>query len=128
MISFLTIMEEGVDMSRIKSTKLATNEHVLYHAITNGFANIWAVTDKILDIDEKVVLWGRRSDFYISFPPDHSWDRAIEVMRGMIDRFDPETYTPKNLIETHWDEEIKWVNGELAVKTGIFKVGRSTCN
>jgi hypothetical protein len=85
-----------------------TNEHVLYHAIMDGFANIWAITDEILDIDEKVVLWGRRSDFYISFPPDHSWDGAIEVMQEMIDQFDPETYTPKNLIETHWDEEIKW--------------------
>jgi DNA-binding Lrp family transcriptional regulator len=88
--------------------KFATNEHVLYHAIMNGFANMWAVTDEILDIDEKVVIWGRRSDFYISFPPDHSWDCAIKVMQGMIDKFDPEAYTPKNLIETHWDEEIKW--------------------
>jgi hypothetical protein len=88
--------------------KFATNEHVFYHAIMDGFANTWAITDEILDIDEKVVLWGRRSDFYISFPPDHSWDHAIKVMQGMIDRFNPETYTPKNLIETHWDEEIKW--------------------
>jgi DNA-binding Lrp family transcriptional regulator len=85
-----------------------TNEHVLYHAIMDGFANIWAITDEILEIDEKVVVWGRRSDFYISFPPDHSWDHAIEVIEEMIDQFDPETYTPKNLIETHWDEEITW--------------------
>jgi predicted transcriptional regulator len=87
--------------------KYIDNDHVLYHAILEGFCNLLVMSDAELDI-EGTLLGGVTSDYYISHPPDQSWEMSNKNMWDMVRKFDPADYTPKGYIETHWDEKAKW--------------------
>ncbi|MBU7038872.1 MAG: winged helix-turn-helix domain-containing protein [Theionarchaea archaeon] len=80
---------------------------VVYHTLMDGFSNLRIISLKELDLDG-VVVGGRRSDYYISYAPDHSWEHSIKTMQEMVDTFDPETYLPQGLINTHWSESVEW--------------------
>jgi hypothetical protein len=85
------------------------DETVVYHALMSGFANLWVVSSKELTCRTcDIVVKGARSDYHVSIPPDHSWETAINNMRKMVEEFNPETYTPEGIIETHWDETVEW--------------------
>jgi predicted transcriptional regulator len=83
------------------------DDHILYHEIMEGFCNLRVVSDMELDI-EGTILGGVSSDYYISHPPDQSWEASINNMWDMVRKFDPTDYTPKGYIETHWDELAVW--------------------
>jgi DNA-binding MarR family transcriptional regulator len=83
------------------------NDHILYHAIMEGFCNLRVVSDVKLDI-EGTILGGVSSDYYISHPPDQPWKISNEKMWDMVRRFDPADYTPKGYIETRWNEFAEW--------------------
>jgi hypothetical protein len=38
-------------------------------------------------VESELVVEGLRSDYYIAFALDHSWDDAIEIIRKRIDEF-----------------------------------------
>jgi hypothetical protein len=83
------------------------NDHILYHAIMEGFCNLRVVSDVKLDI-EGTILGGVSSDYYISHPPDQPWKISNEKMWDMVRRFDPDNYAPKGYIKTHWNEKVEW--------------------
>jgi DNA-binding MarR family transcriptional regulator len=83
------------------------DDHILYHAIMEGFCNLRVVSDVKLDI-EGTILGGVSSDYYISHPPDQPWKTSNENMWDMVRKFDPADYTPKGYIKTHWNETVKW--------------------
>jgi predicted transcriptional regulator len=85
----------------------AKNSDVLYHGITDGFFNFHVISKEKLDI-EGTILEGIPSDYYISYPPDRPWGMAIDAMRDMVNEFNPEEYTQKGYIKTHWDEPVEW--------------------
>ena len=84
------------------------DQRVVYHAIMDGFADLWVVSTEEIDIEGDVLVGGPRSDYYMSFPPDHSWDTAIQTMREKIENFNPKGYEPKRYIENHWNQTVKW--------------------
>jgi hypothetical protein len=84
------------------------DKNVVYHAVTDGFSNFFAVSKDKFDIEGDVVIEGCRSDYHISFAPDHSWEKAIQIMKEKVSHFDPDTYLPRGIIKTHWDETIPW--------------------
>lgn len=84
------------------------DENVIYHSIMDGFANFRIVSKEKFKVKGDVVLEGYRSDYHISFAPDHSWGTAIQTMREMVQNFNPEDYEPQGIIKTHWNEIIEW--------------------
>jgi hypothetical protein len=85
----------------------AKNRDVIHHEITEGLFNLHVISKEKLDI-EGTILEGIPSDYYISYPPDRPWGMAIDAMRDMVNEFNPEEYTQKGYIKTHWDEPVKW--------------------
>ena len=83
------------------------DNHVLYHEILEGFCNVRVVSDMNLDI-EGTILGGLSSDYYVSYPPDQPWETSINNMWDMVQKFNPDDYTPKGYIKTHWDEPVQW--------------------
>ncbi|MGD2251276.1 MAG: hypothetical protein PVF58_22995, partial [Candidatus Methanofastidiosia archaeon] len=78
------------------------------------------IANKKLDI-EGVILEGVRSDYYIAYASYQSFDKARIKMIKMIENFDPKKYTPKNLIKTHWDENIGWWDSDFELLYQYFK-------
>jgi hypothetical protein len=84
------------------------NEVILYHAEMIGFSNLWIVAGNRIKVEGEVLAEGFRSDYYISHPPDHSWETAIEIMKKKIEIFKSQYAIPRNYIQTHFDKTIKW--------------------
>jgi hypothetical protein len=81
---------------------------VIYHAVISGFSNFWVISKEKIDIEGDIILEGYRSDYHVAFAPNHSWDDTMQTIRKKVERFDPETYTPKGYIKTHFDESVEW--------------------
>jgi hypothetical protein len=88
--------------------KCLKNDTVIYHAVMSGPANLWVVSKEELEFDCDVVVGGPRSDYHISFAPDHSWETAIQKMRKKVKTFNPENYSPDNSIKTRFNESVTW--------------------
>jgi len=84
------------------------NEKITYHAQIRGFSNFWIIAKEKIDVEGDIILEGPRSDYYTSYAPDHSWEKALEIMRNKIKNFRPRDYTPKKYIQTHFNESVEW--------------------
>lgn len=91
------------------------NMNVSYHAVMVGFANFWASANKEIHIEGKEVVGGPRSDYYVAYAPDHSWEEAMQIMRKKVETFNPEMYEPKGIIQTHWNEYVEWDSEDEAM-------------
>ena len=88
--------------------KYKKDKDVVYHAIMKGFADFLAISKKKLTIDGDILVEGFRSDYRFSYAPNCSWEYSIQDMQNKVKNFRPEEYIPQGLIETHWNESIKW--------------------
>jgi len=88
--------------------KFSEDQRVIYHAVMDGFANLWVISKEEIDINGDVLVGGPRSDYYMPIAPDHSWDTAIQIMRKKVEDFNQKEYEPKEYIENHWNETIEW--------------------
>jgi hypothetical protein len=84
------------------------DQNVVYHAVMDGFANLWVTSLDKMIIQGNILVGGPVSDMHVSFAPPHSWDEAKKIMREKVETFDPEQYEPKGIIQTHYDEQIEW--------------------
>ena len=84
------------------------NRNITYHAVMEGSPNLWVTSKEKISIEGDVLASGLRSDYYMSFPPHHSWETAIKAMNKKGRRFDPEDYQQKGVIQNHWDKTIEW--------------------
>lgn len=89
-------------------SEFVDNENIIYHALTGGCTNLWVVSREELDFQCNVSVKGLRSDYHISFAPNHSWETAIQVMRKMVEDFNPKDYEPEGIIKMHWNETVEW--------------------
>lgn len=88
------------------------NKDVIYHAVLEGIANFLIISKKKIDVNGTILVEGVRSDYYISFAPNRSWMKTIEIMQYMVTTFDPYQYTPQSIITTQhssieWDAEFE---------------------
>ena len=88
--------------------KYRKDENVIFHALMYGFANLWVISKEKMDIEGDIIVEGLRSDYYVAFAPDHSWDDAVKIISKKIEEFNPEEYTPKGYIKTHFNKTIEW--------------------
>ena len=93
----------------LHSYKIYTNnEKTLHYTLTDGYFDARIVSTEKIHVTDTVLAEGFRSDYYIPSVPDHTWKIAVQIMRKMVDAFDPQKYMPKGYIETHWDESAVW--------------------
>ncbi len=81
---------------------------VIYNAKMSGFCNSLMISGAKSNVNGEVKLQGPRSDYYMPLTPDRSWEHSLQIMREKISNFDPDTYTPRELIGNHWRETVKW--------------------
>ncbi len=84
------------------------DQNIVYHARMDGFANLWVISKEKIVIEGNILVGGLRSDYHISYAPDHSWKTSMEIMWEKVRNFSPEDYQQKGIIKTHWDEPIEW--------------------
>lgn len=82
--------------------------NVIYHAKLLGCFNLWITSKEKVAIEGETVVEGFRSDYYVAYAPNHSWETAIERMHQRVDGFDPDAYRPRGCIQTHWGETADW--------------------
>jgi hypothetical protein len=82
--------------------------NIIYHAKTMGFCNLWVVAKEKFDIPGEIICEGYRSDYYVSYAPDRSWDAAMKIIDKKVNAFDPKNYEPQQFIEVHFGEPIPW--------------------
>ena len=87
--------------------ELSMDQRVIYHALLDGFCNLRVVTTEKIDI-KGTICGGPSSDYFITYPPDQTWEASSENMWDLIRKFDPDIYVPKGYIKTHWDESAEW--------------------
>lgn len=85
-----------------------SNGKVVYQAVMGGYANFWIIAKEELAVDGHVVVKGLRSDYYVAYAPDVTWDTAFTRIYAKIDDFDPAAYTPRGVITNHWHEPAAW--------------------
>ena len=83
-------------------------QNVVYHAVMDGFANLWVTSLDKMIIQGNILVGGPVSDMHVSFAPFRSWDEAKKIMWEKVEEFDPEQYEPNGIIQTHYDEKIEW--------------------
>lgn len=79
------------------------------------------ISNKKLDIDGEILVEEVRSDYYIAYASLQSFDQARKKMIAMIENFNENTYNPKNLIKTHWDQIIEWWDSDFELLYKYFK-------
>jgi hypothetical protein len=84
------------------------DENVVYHAVMDGFANLWVISKEKMIIEGNILAGGPLSDYHVSYAPDHSWETAVEIMNKEVKNFRPEDYEPRGIIKTHFNETVKW--------------------
>jgi hypothetical protein len=90
-----------------KYVSYSRDEHVVYHARMAGFASLWIISRTPLDIRDPVVLEGYRSDYHLSYAPDHSWERAVELMNFSIETCDHKC-EPGKILKNRGDTYVQW--------------------
>jgi hypothetical protein len=88
--------------------KYREDPRVIYNAQLYGFCNSLVISREEIDVEGEIVLGGPRSDYYIPYTPNQSFERALQNMQEKIENFNPHNYTPRGFIKTHWKETIKW--------------------
>jgi DNA-binding Lrp family transcriptional regulator len=89
-------------------SEFVDNEKIVYHALMSSCANMWVVSREELDLDCRKVVGGPRSDYLISYAPNHSWETATQKMWKKVGDFNPKDYEPQGFIKSHWNETIEW--------------------
>ena len=84
------------------------DDQVVYHAVMNGFSNVWVISQDKIIIEGNILVGGLASDMHVSFAPPHSWETAKKIMQEKVETFNPEQYEPKGIIQTHYDEKMEW--------------------
>jgi hypothetical protein len=87
--------------------RCAKDKNVVHHAIIDGFCNFQVISKNPMNI-KGAILEGALPDYFISRPPDLPWEMAIDTMRDMIAKFNPESYIPKQYIKNRWNETVEW--------------------
>jgi len=88
--------------------RYSKDQRISYNTVMDGFANLWVVSKEKIIIEGDVLVAGPRSDYHMSFPPDHSWDTAVQIMRKEVENFNQKKYEPQGIIKNHWDKTVEW--------------------
>lgn len=87
---------------------LRESESIIYYSVQTGFADFQIIAEKPISMDLDVVLAGERSNYYVSTPPNYTFDETISrIQSKLVDLKELEPY-PSPLVYQkksyrHWD-------------------------
>ncbi len=95
--------------------KYRKDPRVVYNAKLYGFCNSLVISREEMNVDGEIAFKGPRSDYYMPFAPDQSWEKALQNMREKIEIFRPANYTPQQFIANHGNETVRWNDNDEAM-------------
>jgi hypothetical protein len=95
--------------------ELRENPDVIYHCQMSGFCNLFVIAKKRIKIKGTIILEGYRTDYHISYVLNCIWEKTIQNAKKKIEDFNPEKYTPKGIIKSHFDEKMEWDSKDEAL-------------
>jgi hypothetical protein len=88
--------------------QLKDNREITYYMVQTGFSNFGITSSRPIDPPGNVILWGEKSDYYISTPPDHSFRKAINIIEKKLGSIENATSSPliyHNCPYEPWDKK-----------------------
>jgi hypothetical protein len=98
-----------------KYVSYSQDERVVYHARMAGFASLWIISRAPLDIRDPIVLEGYRSDYHLSYAPNHSWERAVELMNASIETCNLGKCEPGKILKNRYNTYVQWDDEDEAL-------------
>ena len=87
--------------------ELRTNtEGIMFYSVQTGFSNFQIVTTKKITPPGDIVLTGERSDYYVSIPPNCSFEMSISLIKEKLSNIDKFNPTPSPLV--YHDRVFEW--------------------
>lgn len=86
--------------------KLKNNKEIIYYTVQTGFSNFGITSNQPIDPPEDVILSGERSDYYVSTPPDCSFEKSVKVIQKKLQSLEEIENSPSSLI--YHDEHYPW--------------------
>ncbi len=72
------------------------DRRVTYFTVQSGFANFQIISKEPLELEEPVILQGPRSDYFVSVPPQTTYESAIARMQRKLETIDELADSLKN--------------------------------
>ena len=109
--SFLNFREHfyfiHVDSPHSLYERLQDSNDVSYYSVQTGFSNFQIIAKKPLSLEFEVVLSGERSDYFISTPPNCTFEKSISLIEKKLKNLDDYEYEPTPLVY-HSDNFQPW--------------------
>lgn len=97
--------------------KLEGCTDIIYYMVQTGFSNFGITSTCPIDPPGDVILSGERSDYYVSVPPNCTFQESVEVIQQKLMSLDKVQNKPSSLVyhDTHylWDEKDEALYGEF---------------
>jgi hypothetical protein len=98
--------------------KLEKDREVIYYMVQTGFSNFGITSTHAIDPPGSVVLSGVRSDYYVSVPPDYTFEKAVDVIQKKLATITEVEWKPSPLVYhdtvyEEWDEKDEILYGEF---------------
>jgi len=89
--------------------KFKDSKDISYYSVQTGFANFQIIAEKPLSLNHEVVLSGERSDYFVSIPPNCTFEKSISLIEEKLKNLDKREREPTPLVYhaeeyTPWDE------------------------
>jgi hypothetical protein len=78
--------------------RLKSMEDIMYCTVQTGFADMQVVSRAPLTLREDVVLKGQRSDYYVTTPKNHTFEKASRAIDEKLKTIDEMEFLPSPLI------------------------------
>lgn len=92
----------NVEDPHILYQKLQNNRKISYFSVESGFANFFLIAKLPLKIKGEIMLKGYRSDYYVTIPPDHTFQIAISKIRKKLKTLNSFESSPSPLIQRNY--------------------------
>jgi hypothetical protein len=80
--------------------QLREDPDVIYHVKTSGCYNMWIIAKEKIDVKGEIILEGYRSDYYIPYAPDRTWETALKMYQRMSARSVRKRASPPLMVST----------------------------
>ncbi|MBU7014874.1 MAG: hypothetical protein HXS43_08590 [Theionarchaea archaeon] len=81
--------------------------NVVHHAILGGFANLWIVSKRKMDVEGEILVEGLRSDYHVAHSLLTSWDESTDLMKERIDTCSPSESGENAVLRRRWNQVLE---------------------
>ena len=78
--------------------RMKSRKEVMYCTVQSGFSNMQIISRTPLDLEERIVLSGERSDYCVTTPKDQTFEKANSIIEKKLKKIDESEILPSPLI------------------------------